>query len=754
MNRLIKILKNLPKNMLNLIVFGMFFVSLFLKWLAKTCKQIPKAFIFAFLMGAFSLFICWFFVLKGVLADIETITYDWRSKIAAYQSFSHHDKNIVLLAADDETTAILNRYPELKIGRWPWQRKVWGNVVNFVSQANPRAIIFDIKFEGSEGDSAESLASDKYFADSIKNNNVVIAIALSQSRNAQIRAVNTISDKLPNNYKGNFIDEAFYEYFKVKTPDLKQDFVLTPKKAFYSDLPAKSSLQKQLFNNITFYQSGLAYDELLNNASKLGVINLKASDNTVFRKHTPLYRLTTERGVQYVPSLPLAGVLAALPEREKAPVILEKNKLVIGKREIPFDKNGDFLINWHGKPRTYTTLSIGKVLATNAFNNKIIKKINNEDLISQDFFKDKIVVIGQTSAGTDIHPTSMSSVYPGTEIITTVLDNILNDADTSNPHRRTFIKEVSFPVNLIVTIIFCFLTVLIIRKVKSNLLKIQSLALLFVIFVGFVLCLFVIPQIRLSLNMTYPLLLMFISGILAYSYQIYLGNKEKKNIEMLFGKFVSPQVLEQLLNARTGISREGKRKVMTVLFSDIRGFTTLSESIPAEEVILTLNEYITEMVEIILKYNGTLDKYIGDAIMAFYNDPVDLPDHPLRAVLTAIEMKNALDKLNEKWATEGRPTLTIGIGINTGEMIVGHMGSPRLVDYTVIGDNVNLTSRIEGLTKEYGVSIIISESTYNEVKDSIECRFLGDCTVKGRLNTVKIFEAIAVKQTAELPVLN
>ena len=246
---------------------------------------------------------------------------------------------------------------------------------------------------------------------------------------------------------------------------------------------------------------------------------------------------------------------------------------------------------------------------------------------------------------------------------------------------------------------------------------------------------------------------MLITGAATYSYQMYINSLERKYVENLFGKFVSPQVLEKLLTEKKNISMEGQRKIMTVLFSDIRGFTELSETTPADEVILILNEYLTEMVEVILKHNGTLDKYIGDAIMAFYNDPIEMEDHALRAVKTAVEMKETLDKLNKKWKSEGKPVLNMGIGINTGEMIVGHLGSPRLVDYTVIGDNVNLASRIEGLNKEYGTNIIIGEATYEEVKDDIEAVYLDECKVKGKQNAVKIYSVTGIKNRENTPVL-
>ncbi len=491
------------------------------------------------------------------------------------------------------------------------------------------------------------------------------------------------------------------------------------------------------------------YDKLLENTDYLGVINLKQSDNTVFRSHVPLYRVVHKEGISYLPSLPLATVMSVLPEEEKTPIAVEKNKIIIGNRHIPIDDEGKFLLNWHGSGGTYKNIPVAKVILSALYQKGEINSIKDFDKIPPELFKDKIIVIGQTSAGTDIHPTPMSSVYPGPEIIATAIDNILNDADITNPDRRKFIQKSSVITDIFLISLLCFIIGYTMIKAKTNLFKLLIFSTIIIFFVFTAIFCFVHPQIRIWLNMTYPLIFMVITGISSYAYITYLENKERKNVELMFGKFVSPQILEKLLGEKKEISQEGQRKEMTVLFSDIREFTTLSEQYPPDEVIAILNKYLTEMVEIILSYNGTLDKYIGDAIMAFYNDPVEMKDHALRAVLTAIGMRKKLDELNENWTKQGKPPLKIGIGINTGEMIVGHVGSHRLVDYTVIGDNVNLSSRIENLTKEYGVSILISESTYEQVKTDINVRYIDEVTVKGRKNTVKIYEVLGLKPESE-----
>ncbi|MCX5843757.1 MAG: adenylate/guanylate cyclase domain-containing protein, partial [Deltaproteobacteria bacterium] len=226
--------------------------------------------------------------------------------------------------------------------------------------------------------------------------------------------------------------------------------------------------------------------------------------------------------------------------------------------------------------------------------------------------------------------------------------------------------------------------------------------------------------------------------------------REKKKIRGAFQYYLTASVINEMLKDPAKLKLGGDKKDLTVLFSDIRGFTTIAENMKTpEELVHLLNEYLTAMTNVVFTYDGLLDKYMGDAIMAVFGAPLNQPDHPLRACKTALDMMDELKKLQIKWADEGRPVLTIGIGINSGDMVVGNMGSEMRFDYTVMGDSVNLGSRLEGINKEYGTNIVISESTHNAVKDILFCRELDSVRVKGKNLPVKIYELLGEKKDAE-----
>jgi adenylate cyclase len=225
--------------------------------------------------------------------------------------------------------------------------------------------------------------------------------------------------------------------------------------------------------------------------------------------------------------------------------------------------------------------------------------------------------------------------------------------------------------------------------------------------------------------------------------QYFLTEKEKRHIKSAFQHYVPAKVVEEITENIEKLKLGGEKRELSVLFSDIRGFTTMSETLPPEDLVRLLNTYLTRMTEQVFKHDGLLDKYIGDAIMAVYGAPIHRPDHALLACHTALDMMRELRGLQAEWKHEKRPAIDIGIGINTGTMIVGNMGSVNRFDYTVIGDSVNLGSRIEHLNKEYGTHILISEFTYADVRDKIKAVREVDVTaVRGRGASVRIYELI------------
>lgn len=372
---------------------------------------------------------------------------------------------------------------------------------------------------------------------------------------------------------------------------------------------------------------------------------------------------------------------------------------------------------------------------------------NNIDISPRDLIN-KIIVLGECTAGGDIHVTPVANAYPGPEIVATTLDNYLNDGTGD----RKLLTKVPLWIDIILILIFTALTAVTFLKIPRIFTQVVAFLSIVIIFIISNICLFILPTFRLWVNMIYPLSFIFITAIFAVAYKNVIADKDKRQIKATLGQFVSPQVLEAVLNDPKLLSVQAPRKKnMTVLFSDIRDFTTKSEELSPEKLIPQLNEYLSEMVEvIILKHNGTLDKYMGDAIMAFWGDPISVEDHARRALLTALSMQEHLRLLNEVWQKEGKPELRMGIGINSGDMIVGRVGSPRKVDYTVLGDSVNIASRLEGLNKQFGTEIIISDATYQVVKDIVEVIDLGFVAVKGKASEVRVYSVIKLKDDAKV----
>jgi len=247
-----------------------------------------------------------------------------------------------------------------------------------------------------------------------------------------------------------------------------------------------------------------------------------------------------------------------------------------------------------------------------------------------------------------------------------------------------------------------------------------------------------------------PIIYLCITPMIIYTFQYFIERRKRGQIQNVFSKFVSSEVMGEILKDPDTVNLGGERAEITILFSDIRGFTTMSEKLPPEEVSAILIEYFKIMEPIIKKHNGTVDNYMGDAIMAIFGAPVRHEDHALRAVKAAVEMQHELKKLQEKWKKQGKQAFGMGIGINTGYTFLGYVGSKNLMHYTAIGDAVNIASRLEHLNKLFNTSVIISHFTYEKVRNHVEVRALKKENIRGRSEPVMLYELKGIRDLKDI----
>lgn len=385
---------------------------------------------------------------------------------------------------------------------------------------------------------------------------------------------------------------------------------------------------------------------------------------------------------------------------------------------------GQLLVNFTGPAGSYPTYSAYSVALG--------------DVLEQDpdAFRGKIVLIGATTVTLqDIYPTPFSTQIPtaGVEIVASTIDTLINGK---------YITQASTWLALLITILAGLLAYLISFSKRPSL----TVTLLLMGMGGYLVAAFIIfLRERFVLPIVVPQVMLFLGVVLPTLEQAVSQELEKRRVRSLFSRFISPEMVDQMM-ATQDLSSLNKRSDISIIFSDIRGFTTLSEKLTPEEVVALLNPYLEAMSKMIYKHGGTVDKYEGDAIMAFFGEPVPFKDHAVRAMRASLDMRKALTELKDRWAKEGRPSkIEMGIGINSGEVFVGMVGSEQRINYTVIGDNANLASRLQDLTKTYDWPILISESTYQHVKDEFDCEFADAVTVKGKTKAVNVYKVLGIK---------
>lgn len=347
--------------------------------------------------------------------------------------------------------------------------------------------------------------------------------------------------------------------------------------------------------------------------------------------------------------------------------------------------------------------------------------------------QDKIVLIGATAA--DLHdfqntPLGRGEAMAGVEVQANIV-NMLLLGYRFQPLNQWIFFSWLFLAALIPALIFIIF--------KSAIKPLLICVILGLVYLIAIIWLF---QNGIVVNVIYLNLSWILSVAFLFIYRYFIIEKEKRQIKNIFAKYVSPAVLDEILKNPRQVILGGEEKEMTILFSDIRGFTTMSEGLKPKELIRIINNYFTAMTEEILKYDGVIDKYIGDAIMAFWGAPLDDMNHAEKALKAAMAMVNRLKKVNEEFAARGDPEINIGVGLYTGPAVVGNVGSKLRVNYTVLGDTVNTASRLEGQTKDYGVKIILGENTKNKIKGDYNFKFLDSVKVKGKEEAVNIYTVI------------
>lgn len=479
-------------------------------------------------------------------------------------------------------------------------------------------------------------------------------------------------------------------------------------------------------------------DTILEGDSVLGWINIQ-QDTDGFVRSLPVFS-QSEKGVLDAFSLALARIyMRAEPSSYR---VTDSYFDYSDDVRIPIHTKTDkgtgesvhfMYINYFAEPNKFTHISFSDLLDGNL----VDKKGSPID------FRDKIVIIGPTAVDLQddyLSPVSQGVRMPGAEIHANNVQTLIT---------QDFLQDQS-PLSLWLTIV----GLIVANIVLFSLLKVRYTIPLAVFEVFGVLVAGIVfyEYYSILLNVVYPILAILLSFIGTYLLRFIMEQSERQFIEGAFGHYVNKDVVKQIKKDPHMLELGGAKREITVFFSDIAGFTGISEKLKPEELVKFLNEYLGAMTEIIIGNQGTLDKYEGDAIMAFWNAPIPQHDHQLHACTAALENQKRLADLRKNWAKMDLPELRVRIGLNTGEAVVGNMGSENRFDYTAMGDNVNLASRLESINKQYGTYLIISESTYEAVQDHMVCRELDQIRVKGKSEPVKIYELLAKKedQTNEL----
>jgi adenylate cyclase len=631
------------------------------------------------------------------------------------------DPRIVIVDIDEKTLQ--------REGAFPISRSAYARLIDRLHASGARIVAFDVTFPTPEKNSAVEVLEELRSGvgpSSMREKISALAIARDNDRRlaeSMRRAGNVI------------LGHIFLE------PDRASALDVAAAEAYFEIAWGKTFPRVKPFRTGPGFEIGRAWEAaggpvstaveanikpLAEAALSYGFFNNTPDADGTMRRAFLLYRY---QELDWYPSLAFQAVREYLkvPDQDLIARMTDSGleRIDFGPHTLRTRGDGSVLINFAGPYGTYPHYSMADVLAGEA---------------APELFRDKIVLVGPTALGIgDLRHTPFAGAFMGVEIHANVIDNLLHVAE---PGRTFLVREKRQEMaDLAAILVFGLLfgaAFSAFRPLFSTLAALAGLG-------GFLVAVtYAFEHWGMWLSFVVPAGTLLVNYAAVTSYRVMVEEREKRKVRAMFSQYVAPSViclLEQ--DPARYLLKGGELKELTLMFTDIRGFTALSEELPPDEVVRLVNQHFDEMTSVLFRHWGTLDKYIGDAIMAFWGSPYPHPDHAQRGCACALEMLARMEQLNRESRTQGAHPLSMGIGLNTGPVKVGNMGSSKRLTWTALGDNVNLASRLEALTRQYDCGILLSDSTRTQVRDSFLCRELDCIRVKGRLQPVVIYELLA-----------
>lgn len=659
----------------------------------------------------------------------ELKTYDLRYKIRELFPQEKRDFDVVIVGIDEKSL--------IQLGKWPWNRSVHGELLEKLKAYDIKSIGFDVSFSEYGPDpmllqvkeNIKSIIGNNYYSGNLDED---LAIELLEEINLIktdedyrfAEAIKNLGNVNIGTYNVLSKDEAISQEVFENTKYLQYRYRV---EGIFEELNKRGRIGEEFFNPFSVYKILPPIDILSENASGIAPFEVGYPDPDGVLRGVALVTKEEFSNNSYFPTLYLLTFLSAYNLNIEENVILDLHKSNVriyndeGEifKTIPTNKNGYQRLFYYSNKDSFKYISYVDIL---------------EDKIPKEELENKILLVGYTDTAKglyDLRSTPLDPNLPGVEIHATAIQNLI---DNKFMVRKEILPNMFFIFIFNLTLA-CFLSLKKLTVQKSNILVVllitSSVILNYFKFIK-----------GQWYEMFYPLITYFGNYLLLSIKNYFDEEVEKKYIRGVFSNYISPKLVEELIKKPEMVKLGGEKKELTCLFSDIQGFTSISESMNPEELVELLNEYLSAMSGIIIDNNGTIDKYIGDAIMAIFGAPVQSENSPRDACISALNYQKKLEEIRKEKNIE----LYARIGINTGEMIVGNMGCSvgeiKRFDYTVIGDEVNLASRLESINKYYGTYIMISENTYNKVKDEFLVRPLDFVKVKGKNKPVMIFELL------------